>query len=117
MLIVLITSLWNLLIYQKKTEHKKFNNMHSFLKLESAISVGDQEDPYTEEPEDWSNKYRMTKYEITYQKISIFCWELGIYSLETEDKKKNPNMDDCKSKWSSLTERINTNWFRWDVIS
>lgn len=59
------------------------------MKLDSTINIGDQEDLYTEEPEDWSNKYRMTKYEMTYQQINIFCWELGIYSLGTEEKEKN----------------------------
>lgn len=29
----------------------------------------------------------MTKYEITDQQTNIFCCELGIYSLETEEKK------------------------------
>lgn len=42
-------------------------NIHQFLKLDSTVNVADQEDLYTEELEDWSNKYRMTKYEITYK--------------------------------------------------
>ena len=62
------------------------------MKLESAVNVEDQEDLYTEELEDWSNKYRMTKYEITYQQTNIFCCNLGIYSLETEEEKKNTRM-------------------------
>lgn len=58
------------------------------MKLESTVNAEDQEDLYTEELEDWSNKYRMIKYEISYQKPNNFCCNLGIYSLETEKEKK-----------------------------
>lgn len=34
----------------------------------------------------------MTKYEITDQQTNIFCCELGIYSLETEEKKLQTRM-------------------------
>lgn len=58
------------------------------MKLESTVNVEDQEDLYTEELEDWRNKYRMIKYEISYQETNIFRCNLGIYSLETEKEKK-----------------------------
>lgn len=57
------------------------------MKLESAVNVEDQDDLYTEELVDWSNKNRMRNMKLHTQKT--VRWEFIHWKLKRKTNKQN----------------------------